>query len=85
MLFQIEKKEVAMSKTRKAKITSFLYARPSFLEGVGRVVDFGNALQKYNTSSSSARADERSIRSDWASVGSDMCQVLENTQINHKI
>jgi hypothetical protein len=37
----------------KSKIyhTDFLYARPSFLEGLARVADFGNVLQTYNTSS----------------------------------
>jgi len=52
--------------------TSFLYAEPSATEGVGRLVDFGGELNRYNVSGSEAEADARAIRADWCAVGTDM-------------
>lgn len=52
--------------------TDFLYARPSFSEGVARIIDFGNGLNTYNTSPSSEIADEIAIGMDWAVVGKDI-------------
>lgn len=57
--------------------TDFLYSRPSFLEGIARIVDFFGVLQEYNTTSTPQAADERAIRADWAAVGADLWQVLE--------
>ncbi len=47
----------------------FLYAEPSFLEGAARIMDFGNTLQEYDTSSSGEEADEKAAWMDWAAVG----------------
>lgn len=52
--------------------TDFLYSRPSFVEGVARVLDFGNILNRYNSSSSPQEADKRAIRADWEAVGGDI-------------
>jgi hypothetical protein len=52
--------------------TDFLYARPSFLEGVARLMDFGNALNDYNRSDRPQEADERALRADWYAVGDDL-------------
>ncbi len=73
-----------MSKKNIGKHTGFLYARPSFLEGVGRIIDFGNILQKYNTSSTPELADKKAIQSDWLAVGNDMRQVLRNPDTKRK-
>jgi hypothetical protein len=73
-----------MSKKNINKFTDFLYARPSFLEGLARVIDFGNILQEYNTSSTPEVADERAIRADWNAIGDDMYKVLENMPIKRK-
>lgn len=60
-----------------SKFTDFLYARPSFLEGVARMVDIRNILQEYNTSSSPELADERAIRADWHAIGNDVREVIK--------
>lgn len=60
--------------------TDFLYARPSILEGLARIVDFFGALQEYNISSTPESADARAIRADWAAVGADLWQALDKTK-----
>ena len=52
--------------------SDFLFVRPSFLEGVARIMDFGNTLTQFNRSKNSAEADARAIASDWAVVGKDI-------------
>lgn len=49
--------------------SDFLFARPSMLEGVARILDFGNTLNEYNGSPSDEVADEVALRMDWAAVG----------------
>ena len=49
--------------------TEFLFARPSFLEGMARVLDLGGTLNEYNRSGSAEEADLRALGSDWNRVG----------------
>ncbi|MBI4266932.1 MAG: hypothetical protein HY668_01020 [Chloroflexi bacterium] len=57
--------------------SDFLFARPSFLEGVARIMDFGNTLNEYNYSESDEAADEIALRMDWAIVGDDLRDAIE--------
>lgn len=57
--------------------TTFLFARPSFSEGMGRILDFGNTLTEYNTSPSGEEADCRAFWSDWSAIGFDLHQVMQ--------
>ena len=50
----------------------FLYARPSAVEGVARIMDFGNTLNEYNYSSTSDDADFLALRADWRVVARDL-------------
>jgi len=47
----------------------FLVARPSVVEGIARILDFGNTLNEYNSSPSGEMADEIALRMDWEAVG----------------
>ena len=49
----------------------FLGARPSFLEGIARLMDFGNSLNEYKSYPSSVEADHAAIARDWAMIGLD--------------
>lgn len=51
--------------------TTFLFARPSFLEGMARVLDLGNTLSEYNRAVTPAQADALALYSDWAAIGQD--------------
>jgi hypothetical protein len=57
--------------------SDFLYASPSFLEGVSRIMDFGNTLNEYNYSQSDEEADEKALRMDWAMVGVDLRNAMK--------
>lgn len=52
--------------------TSFLFARPSFIEGASRVVDIGNTMSEYNRSATPNEADMRALMADWAAIGEDL-------------
>ncbi len=52
--------------------TVFLFARASFLEGMARLLDFGNTLTEYNESTSPEQADYFALRADWRAVGQDL-------------
>jgi hypothetical protein len=52
--------------------TAFLFARPSFLEGLARTIDLGATLDEYNQSVSPEQADLIAIRNDWEIIGEDI-------------
>jgi hypothetical protein len=55
-----------------SKYSSLLYAQPSFLEGVGRLMDAAGLLERYNYSATPGEADTVLIASDWCAVGEDL-------------
>ena len=55
-----------------SQYTSFLFARPSFTEGLARVLDVGGTLNVYNVSPTPDSADYRAIKADWLATGSDI-------------
>ncbi|MEH2034039.1 MAG: hypothetical protein V7K67_31275 [Nostoc sp.] len=57
-------------------LSSYLYARPSLIEGVARIVDFGNTLQEYNGSLTAEQADYLALLSDWVVVGHDLKKAM---------
>lgn len=57
--------------------SDYLFARPSFIEGIARITDFGGALNAYNQSATPLEADERAMLEDWKAVGHDMRVALD--------
>ncbi len=49
--------------------SNFLFARPSFVEGIARLIDVGGSLNVYNTSPDGVTADTRALDADWRAVG----------------
>ena len=49
----------------------YLGARPSFLERIARLMDFGNSLNEYKSYPSGVEADHAAIARDWAMIGLD--------------
>jgi hypothetical protein len=60
--------------------SDFLFASPSFVEGIARILDFGNTLNVYNYSESEEKADEIAMRLDWAMVGNDLHKAIDDVQ-----
>jgi hypothetical protein len=56
--------------------STFLFAVPTWAEGVGRLVDFGGFLNEYNSSSSEDEADLKAMTHDWEAVGSDLRKAM---------
>jgi hypothetical protein len=60
--------------------SSILFARPSFVEGMARILDFGNSLFEYNRSETPAQADFNALRSDMAAIAEDMRRAISSQQ-----
>ena len=58
--------------------TDFLFAQPSFLSGLARVLDLFGLFDSYNESRTGAEADARAIYADWAMVGQDLLDSAEH-------
>lgn len=65
--------------------TTYLYARPSFIEGIARILDFGNTLQVYNTSSGADDPDAWALATDWYAIGEDMKRAVREIQTANQV
>ncbi len=51
---------------------TYLFARPSFMEGMARLVDFGGSLNEYNVSLTGEEADLVALSADFAAVTDEL-------------
>lgn len=58
--------------------TFYLFARPSFVEGMARLFDFSGSLQTYNGHESGEQADYEAIKQDWQVIGDDIYKSIDN-------
>ena len=54
-----------------------LFARPSFIEGMARLIDLACYLQYYHYNQTPGEADTQALRSDWHTVGRDLKATLQ--------
>lgn len=59
------------------ELSTFLFARPTFREGWGRLLDFGNTLSEYNRSATPQEADRIAITADCEVVASELLEAIE--------
>ena len=59
--------------------STFLFANPSVIEGLARIVDLGATFDAYNDSATPVAADLRALAQDWYAVGRDVQDVYEQT------
>lgn len=52
--------------------STFLFALPTWQEGVGRLVDFADSLTEYNRTKQPEDPDARAIAQDWLAVGDEL-------------
>jgi hypothetical protein len=50
-------------------MSDFLYPRPTFVEGMARILDWGGAMTQFNRFD---QADRAAIGMDWRMVGQDL-------------
>lgn len=65
-----------------------IYAKPSFLEGVARIFDFGGTLNTYYylpSDEDPRKSDARAIASDWEAVGRDMASAIGQYDTSAKV
>jgi hypothetical protein len=55
----------------------FLFARPSFVEGMARTMDLGGTLDAYNERMHPMDSDRAAMHSDWEAVGADLLAAVE--------
>ena len=63
------------------------YARPGFFEGMARIMDFGNTLNRYPRYRSASEEDTLALRSDWIVVGGDIRAAIrefDETQMDER-
>jgi len=58
--------------------STFLFALPTWQEGAGRLVDFGDSLTEYNRTHPPEDPDARAIAQDWLAVGDYLRRALWN-------
>lgn len=57
--------------------SDFLFAQPSFGSGAARVFDLWGQFDAYNESENPAEADANAIAADWAVVGQDILDAIQ--------
>lgn len=57
-----------------------LFQRPSFIEGMARILDVQSVLNSYNRSASGEAADAQAAAADWCMVGNDLKKAMDNVQ-----
>ena len=65
--------------------SSFLFARPSAIEGISRILDFGDTLTEYNRSPNGHIADYIALSADWKQVGCDLYAVMSDKDSEQSI
>lgn len=53
-------------------IPNKLFAEPSFIEGISRILDLCGTLQEYNDSETEQKADVEALKNDWRAVEDDL-------------
>ena len=58
-------------------MTDYLFATPTFISGMGAVIDLGGTMARFNEVSSPEEADYLALANDWAMVGNDIRNVMK--------
>ena len=61
--------------------SAFLFARPSFIEGMGRILDFTGMLSEYNCSLHGIQADRLAFLADTSALRGDIARAREQIRL----
>lgn len=64
-------------------LSTFLFARPSFMTGVARTLDIGATFDAWNESATPELADQRALRADFLAAANEFRQVVEAKAAAH--
>lgn len=56
--------------------SDYLFARPSFVEGMARLWDFAGTLNDYNYTPPDEDPDAEALARDWYAVGDDLLHAM---------
>lgn len=56
----------------KGELTFYLYSKPNFITGYGRLIDVAGYFNTYNENETEKEADSKAIHNDWRMVGCDI-------------
>lgn len=62
--------------------SSYLFQRPSFLDGMARVLDIGGVYNDYNYSLTPEEADTQAMAVDWLCVGDDIVAAINQHKVS---
>jgi hypothetical protein len=57
--------------------SDFLFARPSFAEGMARILDLYGIMHEYNKSKTPEEADAWALYKDFKAVGIDLTEAMQ--------
>jgi len=66
-----------MTELFEGHYSDFLFARPSLIGGMAKLLDFGGTLKTYNYSPSEELADLIATSQDWKAIGSALRKAFE--------
>lgn len=61
-----------------------IFARPSFISGMGRVMDLGSTFNSYKMQKTGEEADIEATSRDWKNVGKDLAGAIASYKKKHK-
>lgn len=59
------------------KYTGYLFAKPTFSDGVASLVDVSGSLLAFNYSKTSKEADTKALITDWYAVCNDFKEAID--------
>jgi hypothetical protein len=68
---------------KEQNMSDYLFARPSFVDGIGRTIDLFGVLNEYNYSSNDAEADRTALANDVAVLRSDLMESYQGIFFEH--
>ncbi len=80
-LFRYLRDALGLHPKESRRTLGVLYADPSALSGVARLVDLMGVFDDYNMGTSGEEADLRALRSDWLALGHDMRTAMKEWEL----
>jgi hypothetical protein len=65
--------------------SDFLFARPSFLEGIGRTIDLFGVMDDYNYSDTPEEADLMALKADISALRNDFNTSFSRVKTAHGV